>query len=128
MGLDIFVYAVREAPPSPVDFEHPRVDFKQPLGPKYLYDWRSHWSLHRWMERLYREKGGSSKDFNLVCMQLTREDLDRLETDVKAGHIPSQWRTRPDADDIQAEIDMAFITKARVALSNGLYLVYSATH
>ena len=128
MGLDMCVYAVREVPPSLVDFELPRVAFEQPLAPKYLHTWRKHWNLHRWMERLYREKGGASTNFNLVFMLLTKEDLDRLEADVKAGLFPAFWTTRPDADAIQAEIDMEFIAKARSALSAGLYLVYSASH
>jgi hypothetical protein len=119
MGLDSTVYSIREAPRSAVDFMQPA---------KNLHYWRKHWSLHRWMERLYREKGGVSLDFNLVCLQLTAEDLDRLEAAVTAGELPSFWRADPNADELQAEIDLEFIGKARGALDAGLKLFYSASY
>jgi hypothetical protein len=90
MGLDMQVWTMRHVPDKPVDFEaHDHM---------LLHDWRKHANLHGWMERLYREKGGKARDFNLVGLQLTSADIDALE----------------------------FIAKARKALAVGLTVFYAA--
>ncbi|MGG6898839.1 hypothetical protein [Rhizobium sp. BR 315] len=80
MGLDMFAYTTTTKPETPVDFE---VDNAQ-----RLHYWRKHPNLHGWMERLYRNKGGSDDDFDLVPLELVAEDLDTLESDIKAKALP----------------------------------------
>ena len=37
--------------------------------------WRRHYELQDFMEKLYRKKGGTSEDFNLVSVRLSEDDL-----------------------------------------------------
>ena len=53
-----------------------------------LHYWRKHPNLHGWMQDLYYAKGGTAESFNCVPVQLTAEDLDRLETAVRTGTLP----------------------------------------
>ena len=44
--------------------------------------WREDWTLQRWMERLYQgEEGGRNELYN-VQLNLTLEDIDKLEADM----------------------------------------------
>lgn len=47
--------------------------------------WRKHPNLQGWMEQLFAEKGGECDIFNGVEVELTWEDVDRLEKDILAG-------------------------------------------
>ena len=59
--------------------------------------WTKHPNLQGWMERLWSEKMGYSDsdpdeqriDFNGEELELTWEDIDRLEKDIKAGYMSS---------------------------------------
>jgi ABC-type sugar transport system ATPase subunit len=73
-------YMTREELPEAVDF--------QVTHATEIHYWRKHPNLHGWMEKLYFEKGGSAEVFDCVAVVLTREDLDRLEADVKARRLP----------------------------------------
>ncbi len=73
MGLDMYAFTTNEVLDTPVDF---KVD-----GYVDVHYWRKHPNLHGWMENLYREKGGKDETFNCVNLQLTADDLDRLEAD-----------------------------------------------
>lgn len=119
MGLDMYALTTRQQPASPVDFE---VE-----GGTHLHYWRKHPNLHGWMENLYREKGGQAPDFNVVPLQLTREDLDRLEADIRGCRLPQTdgfFFGRSDGTEV--EEDLQFIAKAREALAAGLTLIYAA--
>lgn len=50
--------------------------------------WRKHNALHGWMERLWRDQGGSG-DFNCVPLELTKENLERLREIVEADALPA---------------------------------------
>lgn len=78
MGLDMYAFAIPETPAAPVDFE-------AETGSELHY-WRKHPNLHGWMEALYRAKGGRDDDFNCVNLQLTADDLNRLEADIRSGN------------------------------------------
>lgn len=119
MGLDMYALALDEPLDRPVEME---IAETEPL-----HYWRKHPNLHGWMRNLYFEKGGTDKDFNCAPLQLTVEDLDRLEEDVRNSNLPftegfffgaSQGDETPD--------DLKFIAKARAALAEGLILIYSA--
>jgi hypothetical protein len=57
MGLDMYARTTNAKLKSPVDFD-------ETDGTEFHY-WRKHPDLHGWMERLYREKGGIDRSFQL---------------------------------------------------------------
>jgi len=61
-------------PVSPVDFSA--------ANATEMHSWRKHPNLHGLMEALYYTKGGSAETFNCVTLQLTLDDLNRLEADL----------------------------------------------
>lgn len=83
MGLDQYAYVASKANAEWNDSD------KQDLA-----YWRKHPNLQGWMERLWVEKGcpnidGESNDrsFNGVEVELTWEDIDRLEQDIESGAV-----------------------------------------
>ena len=80
MGLDMYAFATRTAPATPVDFNAGES--------QELAYWRKHPNLHGWMEHLYRAKGGTADDFNCVNLQLDAADLDALEHAVRSRTLP----------------------------------------
>ena len=119
MGLDMFAKTTSEAVESATDFEV--------QDSSELHYWRKHPNLHGWMEELYFEKGGSCESFNCTTLALTMEDLDRLEKDVKNGNLPDTCGPFfGESDGSETEDDLAFIAKAREALSQGLTVFYSS--
>ena len=131
MGLDMFAYKVKKGViTEQVDFEIP----ESPEGsenienePQDLHYWRKHPNLHGWMENLYREKGGTDEQFNCVNLQLTEEDLVRLEEDINQEDLPETsgfffGQSEPE----DKEGDLEFISKAREALSEGYDVYYSS--
>src|SRR5262249_49598843 len=92
-----------------------------------LHYWRKHPNLHGWMEKLYVEKGGSAEIFDCVNVQLEKADLDRLEADIKAGCLPcTNGFFFGESNGSEISDDLAFIGKAREALSAGLAVFYSS--
>ena len=117
MGLDMYALVTDTALTTPVDFEPP--------AHEQLFYWRKHPNLHGWMEALYREKGGRGAEFNCVNLQLTKEDIDRLELAVKSGSLPETsgfFFGRSDGS--ESNDDLAFVTKARTALEAGRSVFY----
>ncbi len=119
MGLDMYAFARREQPASPVDFEAGEA--------RELHYWRKHPNLHGWMEQLYRDKGGNEDSFNCVNVLLTAEDLDRLEADVRRKVLPSTSGFFFGASDgSEIEDDLQFVAKAREAMAAGLAVFYTS--
>ena len=65
--------------------------------PRELAYWRKHPNLHGWMEQLWLSKNTESgavdfdavdSDFNGVELELTWEDIDQLEQDIRRGALP----------------------------------------
>jgi len=110
---------------TPMKPEKP-VDFKvgQAIGIHY---WRKHPNLHGWMERLYREKGGSEDSFNCVNLQLTAEDISSLEADIKAKALPATCGFFfGESDGSEADDDLQFVADAREAFAAGLTVFYTS--
>ena len=98
-----------------------------------LAEWRKHPNLQGWMQRLWESKGRPNEhedtiDFNCVNLPLTEEDINQLEADVVACRLPSTsgFFYGSDADDYYWKTDLAFIEKAREALSNGEEVTYGS--
>lgn len=120
MGLDMYATKTKSALPTPVDFD-------QPERQEELFYWRKHPNLHGWMERLYRDKGGKAESFNLVPVQLTAEDIDKLEADVTGDHLPATtgffFGTSSPEDKAD---DLKFIQQAREAINDGYNVYYNS--
>ena len=126
MGLDMYAWAV-PADSVPADQEVD-VEFGN-CGTEELHYWRKHHDLHGWMEALYRKKGGADPQFNCNKVRLTAEDLDALEKDITADHLPETTgfffgNNPPDED--SREDDREFIRKARVAIADGKAVFYDS--
>lgn len=119
MGLDMYAMTTSTKPDRAVDFEaEDAVQF---------YCWRKHPNLHGWMEALYRQKGGQAECFNCVPVALDAVDLDRLETDLKAGALPdTDGFFFGESDGTELEDDLAFIQEARQLLAQGLTVFYDS--
>lgn len=119
MGLDMYAFATKEKPATPVDFKVEEV--------RELHYWRKHPNLHGWMQKLYYDKGGTADCFNCVPVALTADDLDRLETAIRANELPqTSGFFFGETDGSEFEDDLAFITKARDALAEGLTVYYDS--
>lgn len=123
MGLDQYAFSIGTTTPlAKVD-----MDLSEEGCPdrQDLHYWRKHPNLQGWMERLYREQGGTKENFNCVGVSLSREDLDRLEVDIKTGQLPAtSGFFFGSSDGSETESDLAFVTKARQALDDGRAVVY----
>ncbi len=89
--------------------------------------WRKHPNLHGWMEALYREKGGTEEQFNCIEVELTQEDLLRLQQDLLGQKLPEKsgfffGRSRPE----YIEGDLLFVAKALFAISQGQRVFYDS--
>lgn len=116
MGLDMYALVTMTEPENPVDF--------QADDAIELHYWRKHPNLHGWMEALYTEKGGTEK-FNCEPVVLAIGDLDRLETDIKAGRLPqTSGFFFGESDGTEADDDLTFIAKARAAIAEGKTVFY----
>ena len=124
MGLDMYAHTVRKASKvGPVPNHIPEEDYLNPD----LHYWRKHPNLHGWMEALYREKGGTDETFNCVYVELTSEDLDRLEAAIKSGELPetSGFFFGQTVGD-ETEDDLQFVADAREAIAEGERVFYSS--
>lgn len=124
MGLDMYAYRVKRGMVTEqVDFEVPENADDQSV----LHYWRKHPNLHGWMERLYYDKGGKEDVFNCVNVQLTEDDLDRLEKSVKNENLPhTEGFFFGESQPEDREDDLEFIKKAREAISEGDDVYYTS--
>jgi hypothetical protein len=120
MGLDMYASTTKRRLKSPIDFTaNGKFD-------EQIHYWRKHPDLHGWMERLYREKGGD-QEFNCTTVQLTSEDIARLECVIEDGKLPETCGFFFGASDgSEREDDLEFIAKARAALAKELSVYYHA--
>ncbi len=135
MGLDMYAYAAAKAGARNEYYEE-----RYEKGNESVQDptielayWRKHPNLHGWMEHLWREKQQheSSDDsmFNGIELELTWEDLDTLEEDVKHGRLPhtTGFFFGSDSDDYYRLQDLDFIRRARAELFTGLKVFYNSS-
>lgn len=121
MGLDMYAYTTEEKIDAQVDFE------ENPSWACQFHYWRKHPNLHGWMERLYREKGGSAEEFNCVNVMLSTDDLDRLEADIKAGKLPdTNGFFFGQSDGTESADDLAFIARARECIARDQQVYYTS--
>jgi hypothetical protein len=127
MGLDMYAWRVA-AKDAIGDFEVARDENDESNVEEFFY-WRKHHDLHGWMERLYREKGGTAESFNCIKVRLTREDLERLAVDVMKGNLPETTgfffgNNPPDQESVA--MDMEFVGKALAIILQGDAVYYDS--
>ena len=129
MGLDMYVEKViNPEDPSPIHLitEADYVPFEGAQIEEF-WRWRKHPNLHGWMENLYYRKGGKSDTFNTVNVVLTKEDLERLETDILTEDLPyTRGFFFGESDGSEQEEDLKFIQKAKEAIDSGAVLYYTS--
>lgn len=125
MGLDQYAYAAAKAE----SWDNSRE----------LAYWRKHPNLHGWMEARWIEKlsaqgikpedspWGSS--FNGVELELTLEDLEDLERDIRERQLPSTqgFFFGNNSDDHYRQQDIDFIYQARADILCGLKVFYNSS-
>lgn len=142
MGLDMYAYSCdragrnREYWESVNWVDHEEVSNQGLTKPKEIACWRKHPNLHGWMERLWEEKGRPGIDpnhldviFNGVELELTWEDMERLEQAVLARQLPATqgFFFGDDADEYYRDRDLQFIREARADLFVGLKVFYNSS-
>ena len=98
-----------------------------------VFYWRKHNRLQGWMEKLYRSKGGR-KEFNMIDVELSLEDIDQLEAAILNKDLPETggfFFGNDSYSDYEGEHgykddDLAFIEKAKQILNNNNKLYYSS--
>jgi len=133
MGLDMFAYRTHYNSfnsTKEVDFEDEVYSTQDENGNslcKEIQYWRKHPNLHGWMENLYYEKGGVKDSFNCVTVELTLEDLNCLESDIKSDALPKTTGFFfGGSDNGQRQTDLEFVKKAKEAIFEGDRVFYDS--
>ena len=107
--------------------------------PREITYWRKHPNLHGWMQRLWVRKTNEAGvvdddpdragEFNGVELELTWEDLDQLEQDIRDKNLPdtSGFFFGNDADDHYREQDLKFVREAKAEAFLGLKVFYNSS-
>lgn len=120
MGLDQYAYIASKVESEWNDTSRQDISY-----------WRKHPNLHGWMEKLAEEKGLEYTTFNGVELELTWEDVDRLEKDIKSG-IVAELGTRGfffggPSDHHYYEYDLEFCVNAKAELFLGRKVFYNSS-
>ena len=135
MGLDMYAYVATKAGQRQEFYESAEFDgtsneytSKTVEKPHEIAYWRKHPNLHGWMHKLWNERGYSG-DFNGDELELTWEDLERLEHAVRHRELPgtSGFFFGNDADLDYYKNDLAFIKAAKAELFCGLKVFYNSS-
>ena len=142
MGLDMYAYVGTQ---GQRDVFYEGSEFNKELGefvnptvskPRELAYWRKHPNLHGWMEKLWIQKTNAQTDrddrdsgFNGIEMELTWEDIERLEHDILASRLPHTqgFFFGDPSDDYYREQDLAFVRNAKAELFCGLKVFYNSS-
>lgn len=121
MGLDQSAYKTRQKI-TKTDFE-----IDDTINEELAY-WRKHPNLHGMMEKIYREKGGKSNQFNVVPVELTKEDLVKLGEKIINNKLPKTegFFFGRDSDEHYFEKDIEFLEKAKEAIEEGFQVYYTS--
>jgi hypothetical protein len=141
MGLDMYAYSAADAKQYDKYWSNYHIDIDGEKSvcskPIEIMYWRKHPNLHGWMTDLWHlkcnplkgELSPAADEFNGVQLELTWEDLDKLEDDVKNKRLPatSGFFFGNNADEYYYEQDLKFINEARADLFMGLRVFYNSS-
>ena len=121
MGLDMYAYATAKA----------NEEWGTGSQREIAY-WRKHPNLHGWMEQLWRSRNTDpavDPMFNGVELELTWEDLEQLEEDIKNERLPSTvgFFFGDNSDDYYRSQDLEFVKNARAEIFSGLKVFYNSS-
>lgn len=137
MGLDQYAYVANKAGQREEFYEGAAWDSVEGVfvnaktaEPQEIAYWRKHPNLQGWMQKLYEAKGGTG-EFNGDELELTWEDVDMLEHDIKNGHM-SHLGTKgfffgDPSDDYYREKDLQFCIDAKAELFLGRKVFYNSS-
>lgn len=134
MGLDQFSYRIKKGfITKPVDFSTEKYNEETEehevlCDKEELHYWRKHPNLQGWMENLYYEKDGESESFNCVNVQLTWEDLEQLEKDIKEDNLPETqgFFFGGNSDEEYKEETLDWIERSLESIKDGYDVYYSS--
>ena len=135
MGLDMYAYVAAKAGAQAEFSEGAHWDKEKgamvnpnATEPREIAYWRKHPNLHGWMQRLWESKGNSG-EFNGDELELTWEDLDQLEQDIRNKKLPdtSGFFFGRNADDEYREDDLKFVREAKAEAFLGLKVFYNSS-
>lgn len=130
MGLDMYAYVAGRKGQANEYWENydGATDTSPVEKPREIAYWRKHPNLHGWMNKLWTERGGRG-DFNGDELELTWDDLERLEYVVKHRELPSTtgFFFGEDADDYYYVQDLEFVKQAKAELFLGLKVFYNSS-
>jgi len=98
--------------------------------------WRKHPNLHGWMERLWNEKGCPGLEagfndimFNGIELELTFDDVVKLEEDIKNNKLPETtgFFFGNNSDEYYKAQDLEFVYEAKSRLFLGQKVFYSSS-
>jgi hypothetical protein len=121
MGLDMYAYTAARA----------NADWNSGEQREIAY-WRKHPNLHGWMEQLWRSRitdPSADPMFNGIELELTWEDLEQLEEDIKNERLPSTsgFFFGDNSDDYYQSQDLEFVKNARAEIFSGLKVFYNSS-
>lgn len=151
MGLDQYAYAAMKAAQREEFYADAELDENKNWvsksgvsEPREIAYWRKHPNLHGWMQQLWLKKlnipvNASDQfiednipcDFNGIELELTWEDIDMLEKDIKRGKVASLGTTgfffgNP-SDDYYREHDLKFCVDAKAEIFLGFKVFYNSS-
>ena len=135
MGLDMYAYVAARAGAQAEFSEGAHWDKEKgamvnpnATEPREIAYWRKHPNLHGWMHRLWASRGNSG-EFNGDELELTWEDLDQLEQDIRNKNLPdtSGFFFGRNADDEYREDDLKFVREAKAEAFLGLKVFYNSS-
>ena len=141
MGLDQYAYVAARAGQKQEHWDNFNHDTRASTVPdaREIFYWRKHPNLQGWMEQLWIEKGRPGGDsgqeenwgsgFNGVELELTWEDINRLEQSIRRGQLPDTqgFFFGNDADQYYRDQDLEFCRRARAELFMGLKVFYNSS-
>ncbi len=135
MGLDMYAYvATRSGVQAEFDqgskWDAEKDEMTNPIAPapREIAYWRKHPNLHGWMKSLW-ESQGNTGSFNGNELELTWEDIDKLEQVIRHQQLPATggFFFGRDADESYYQDDLAFVKNARAELFLGLRVFYNSS-
>jgi hypothetical protein len=144
MGLDMYAYVAAKAG-AQADYNEGMAWDKEKgamvnpsvTEPREIAYWRKHPNLHGWMEALWVRKTNPgwwsdpdrAGEFNGVELELTWDDLDQLEQDIRNKKLPgtSGFFFGNDADDYYRKHDLKFVRDAKAEAFLGLKVFYNSS-
>ena len=137
MGLDQYAYTAAKAGAYNEYYEDENYkkedsDPTKQSKPRELAYWRKHPNLQGWMKRLWEEKNPDDVEvtsFNGVEVELTWEDLERLELDIISGGLPETtgFFFGEASDEFYYNDDLEFIKNAKAEIFLGLRVFYNSS-